>query len=53
MSIKKAPALIIKIREVMKDIHFDARIKNVPRVVLMRIISCMEKVENSRVQGMI
>ena len=41
------------IREVIKDIRFDARTERVPRVVLKRIVSCMEGVADGRVKGMI
>ena len=49
----KIPTSIIKIREVIKKVHFDARTERVPRVVLKRIVSCMEVVADSRLQGMI
>jgi len=48
-----APPPIVKIREVIKDIPFDARTERVPRAVLVRIMSCMEGVRDSRAQGMI
>jgi len=47
------PALIIKIREIMKDIRFDARSGRIPKVVLKRIVSCMEQVGDGRAKGMI
>ena len=43
----------MKIREVIKDIRLDAREGKVPRVVLKRIVSCMETVGDGRSQGMI
>jgi len=39
---------IVQIREVIKDIRFDAREKRVPRVVLKRFISCVEGVSDKR-----
>ena len=52
---KKAKILtpIMKIREVIKEIRIDARTEKVPRVVLKRIVSCMEEVEDRRVQASI
>jgi predicted transposase YbfD/YdcC len=47
------PSPIVKIREVIKGIRFDAQTGRVPRVVLKRIVSCMEDVSDSRAQGMI
>ena len=47
------PTPIIKIREVIKEVRFDVRTERVPRVVLKRIVSCMEGVGDGRVQGMI
>ena len=44
---------IMKIREVLKEIKFDARTEKAPRAVLKRIISCMEKAGESRKEGMI
>ena len=44
---------IMKIREVIKEIKFDARTEKVPRAVLKRIVSCMENVGESRKEGMI
>ena len=46
----KIPTPIMKIREVIKEIRFDARIGRVPRIVLTRIVSCMETVEDIRIQ---
>ena len=47
------PTTIIKIREVIKKIRFDARTERVPKAVMKRIVSCMEEVGDSRSQGMI
>ena len=47
------PTPIIKIREIIKEIRFDARSERVPRAVLKRIVSCMESVGDGRAQGMI
>ena len=44
---------IMKIRELIKDIRFDARIERVPRIVLTRIVSCMETVDDIRIQASI
>ena len=49
----KVPTPIIKIREVIKEVRFDARSEKVPRAVLKRIISCMSEVEDKRIEGMI
>ena len=46
------PAPIVKIREIIKDIHFDFNTERVPKVVLKRIVSCMEGVGDGRVEGM-
>jgi predicted transposase YbfD/YdcC len=43
----------VKIREVIKNIQFDAREERVPRVVLKRFISCVEGVSDKRDQDMI
>jgi len=53
MNTNKIPTPIIKIREVIKKISFDARIGKVPKLVLMRIVTCMEDVGDSRAPGMI
>jgi len=53
MGSAKIPKPIMQIREVIKKIQFDAREGRVPRVVLTRIISCMEEVSDKRIQGMI
>jgi predicted transposase YbfD/YdcC len=50
---EKTPAPIIRIREIIKGIVFDARAEKMPKVVLKRIVSCMECVGDGRVQGMI
>jgi predicted transposase YbfD/YdcC len=47
------PTPIIKIREIIKDIHFDAKSERLPKSVLKRIVSCMESVRDGRVLGMI
>jgi len=47
------PTPIIRIREIIKDIRFDARTERIPRVVLKRIVSCMEEVGDIRSPGMI
>jgi len=47
------PTPIIKIREIIKDIRFDAQSERVPRAVLKRIVSCMGQVIDGRVRGMI
>ena len=44
---------IAMIREVIKQIRFDAQKENMPRVVLKRIINCMEEVKDVRSQNMI
>ena len=44
---------IAKIREVMKDLKHDVREGKMPKIVFKRIVSCMEEVGDSRVQGMI
>ena len=49
----KLPRPIVRIREVIKDIRFDARTERIPRAVLKRIVSCMEAVCDSRAPGMI
>jgi predicted transposase YbfD/YdcC len=53
MKTNKAPTLIIKIRELIKGIKFDARSKSVPQAILKRIVSCMETVTDIRMQGKI
>lgn len=50
MKSNKLPTPIMKIREVIKEIRFDARTEKVPKVVLKRIVSCMEDVKDIRVQ---
>ena len=50
---KRTPTPIIKIREIIKDVRFDARTGRTPQVVLKRIVSCFEDVSDSRSQGMI
>jgi len=40
---------LLKIREVIKDLRMDARTEKVPRVVLKRIVTCLESVSDSRV----
>ena len=50
---QKMPTPIVKIREIIKTIQFDARAENLPKAVLKRIVSCMECVGDGRVQGMI
>ncbi|MCL2107682.1 MAG: ISAs1 family transposase [Oscillospiraceae bacterium] len=47
------PTPLVKIREIIKDIRFDARVGKMPKAVLKRIVSCMECVGDGRVQGMI
>jgi len=49
----KIPTPIMKIREVIKKIRFDVRTGKVPRIVLTRIVSCMENVADCRVQASI
>ena len=49
----KTPTPIVRIREIIKEIRFDARTERLPRVVLKRIVSCMESVNDGRVPGMI
>ena len=49
----KLPTPIVKIREIIKDVRFDARAESVPKAVLKRIVSCMEGVGDARVQGMV
>jgi len=44
---------ILKIREVIKDIRFDAREGRVPQAVLKRFISCMDVVPDERDEDMI
>ena len=46
-----ANATILKIREVIKDIRFDAREERVPQKVLKRFINCVESVPDTRVEG--
>ena len=53
MGSRKVPTPIVKIREIIKDIRIDALTARTPRVVLKRIVSCMESVGDVRVQGMI
>ena len=57
MAIKKeintAPTPIIKIREVIKEVRFDAISEKVPRTVLKRIVTCMSDVGDNRMNGMI
>ena len=53
MSRQIIPTPILKIREIIKEIRFDARTERVPRIVLTRIVSCMEEVIDSRVQASI
>jgi len=50
---QKTPTPIIKIREVIKGINFDALSGRMPKAVLKRIVSCMEGVSDGRVKGMI
>ena len=42
---------ILKIREVIKDIKFDARKERVPQAVLKRFIKCVENVSDVRMAG--
>ena len=49
----KIPTPLMKIREVIKEIRIDARTEKVPRIVLKRIVSCIEEVEDKRVQASI
>ena len=42
---------ILKIREAMKNIHFDAINENVPQVVLKRFIHCVEDINDVRVES--
>jgi len=44
---------IVRIREVIKTIQFDAREERVPRVVLKRFISCVEGIPDKRNKDMI
>ena len=53
MSMHRFPTAIIKIREIIKDIRFDARTEKMPQTVLKRIVSCMESVADNRMQGKI
>ena len=50
---QKISSPILMIREVIKDLNFDARTERVPRVILKRIVCCMEEVNDNRKQGMI
>jgi predicted transposase YbfD/YdcC len=50
---KRIPTPIIKIREIIKNIRFDARTERVPQVVLKRIVSCFEDVSDGRSENMI
>ena len=49
----RIPTPIMRIREAIKKIHIDVRTEKVPKIVLKRIISCMESVEDIRVQASI
>jgi predicted transposase YbfD/YdcC len=53
MGSQKIPTPIVRIREIIKGIRFDAKDERVPQVVLKRIVSCMEGVGDGRSQGMI
>ena len=53
MNTRKIPTPIFKIREVIKEIRFDARTEKVPRAVLNRLISCTKTIIDLRVLGMI
>ena len=53
MARKVIPTTIIKIREVIKDVRFDARTERLPKIVLKRIVSVMEVVGDIRLQGLI
>jgi predicted transposase YbfD/YdcC len=44
---------ILKIRELIKDLHFDAKTEKVPQAVLKRIVACMGEVSDTRSEGMI
>lgn len=44
---------ILKIREVIKDMHFDARDERVPQAVLKRFIHCVGSVSDDRSAGMV
>jgi len=50
---KRALTPIMKIREVIKTIRFDARKERTPKIVLKRLVSCMGDVGDKRLQGMI
>ena len=43
----------MKIREIIKDIRINAKTAKIPRIVLKRIISCMDEVEDGRSPNMI
>ena len=47
------PLPIIKIREAIKDIKFDAREERVPQAVLKRFINCVEEIHDVRMQNSI
>ena len=53
MGNRKLPTPIVKIRELIKGIHFDVRTERLPRAVLKRVVSCMEQVGDGREPGMI
>lgn len=48
MGKRKVPTTIMRIREIIKDLHHDVRSGKMPRIVLKRIISCMEEVVDVR-----
>ena len=49
---KAQPTAIMRIREVIKDIRHDVREGKMPKIVLKRIVSCMEEVKDKRAENM-
>jgi predicted transposase YbfD/YdcC len=48
MRTRKTPRAIMRIREAIKDVRHDVRGGKMPKIVLKRIISCMEDVKDAR-----